>query len=260
MPKNFKIASAVGRGGLNRTQDQEKIRELLFRIDQEDGGPESPYSLAFESPVENRCGVHLQSGIDGFQKKNVPAYHCDGRVDPGGGTLGKMNAKARDFPRVAPGSISVPATLDVPPEPGPLRSTWFKVRLLTGMSGGEGISADLLMFQFADPTNHLSERYLYTAVGMGWGPLPVSGTDVGPWNTFHTPKPWSLEGFGGPARFTTVGGGPFSINTLHIPIVAGEAWGVYIQINTGTTIGVGASTTAGLMIPSPEGVRPYSGG
>jgi hypothetical protein len=85
-------------------------------------------------------------------------------------------------------------------------------------------------------------------------------TDSGPWNQFQTPKPWSIEGFAGPARFTTIGGGTFTTNYLHIPVVAGEAWGVYLRIDTGFTWGGGASSSIGILSPSPEGVRPYSGG
>jgi hypothetical protein len=55
------------------------------------------------------------------------------------------------------------------------------------------------------------------------------------------------------------GMGPWSLNFHQIPFIAGANWGVYIKMNTGTSIGLGASSTMGFLIMKPDEVLPYKG-
>ena len=73
-----------------------------------------------------------------------------------------------------------------------------------------------------------------------------------------TSAPMSVGDFGGPARFTTAGGGNYTVNWLHMLGTPKGVNSVYMMINTGTTYGGGATTTAGVLqrIAGPMPVKP----
>jgi hypothetical protein len=112
---------------------------------------------------------------------------------------------------------------------------------------GVGPAADGMLFQIEDIEHRYSAFYGFSGIGLGLGfnAAWLSGTDTGPWNNFSTSAPMNVGDFGGFTRFTTAGGGNRTVNWLHMLGTPKGVDAVYIQINTGTTYGIGASTTAG---------------
>ena len=111
--------------------------------------------------------------------------------------------------------------------------------------------------------HQLTAFYYYVGGGLGASSeyLPDnSGTTAGPWNHFATNKPISVGSFAGPARFTTGGFGSHTLNYLHIPMIGGTNFGVYIKMNTGNTYGLGLSSSVGFLVWEPVEIMDYSGG
>ena len=233
------IGSAVGKQpALNSMGDQQTIRDLLMRIEPEDGGPE----LALPNPIgPNRVTPELQAAIDKFQAQNVPTNYQDGRVDPHGFTLRKMNELARTFSPVGPPQI--PTDPVIPPDPPPTpKTTVFYIRMTGSVSGGEVLVGDALFFEMYDPVNYLSVKYKYAGAGVGVGtPATVSGR--GPWNKFYLQTARQVSNFGTPfAQFTTVGAGPWTDNFLTL---GGLGETVYLDLVTGFDFGGGFSGSVG---------------
>ena len=153
---------------------------------------------------------------------------------------------------------------DPPPPPRipppPAVTTRFRLRQLSDVTIarvrprigrlGAGPAAEGMVFEIQDLDNGLSAFYGYSGIGMGAGldltPW-LSGTDAGPWNRFTTSATMHVGDFGGPARFTTAGGGNYTINWIHIIGTPEGVDSAYLQINTGTTYGLGATTTVGAL-------------
>jgi hypothetical protein len=152
------------------------------------------------------------------------------------------------------------------PPPKPKITTTFKVAMITGLSAakaakwakylkgkvGAGVAADALFFQIWDVDNNLACIYVYVGLGIGVGVtlLPsVSSTTHGPWNNFKTTAAISCSQFDGFTRFTTAGIANLSLNFLNMCGTPPGVDDVYISgFNTGTTIGLGASSTVGDLI------------
>lgn len=139
------------------------------------------------------------------------------------------------------------------PEPTPVpdtpaRSSRFRIRMLGGLSAGTCVIAgDGLFFQIWDPANSITSFYVYKGAGIGRGGMPLSVTLKGPWNDFSTTVPVSVSEFGGAARFSTAGAGPFTnnyLNMMSMPRNAATSPNP-LAISTGFTIGIGASSGAG---------------
>jgi len=80
------IAASVGRlGGLNRPPDVKVVQELLNRVPSAAGGP---YPLL---AVDSVCGPRTVEAIQKFQVQQLGWGKADGRVDPNGPTLQKLN-------------------------------------------------------------------------------------------------------------------------------------------------------------------------
>lgn len=183
--------------------------------------------------------------------------------------VGKMTIKAMDqelarrFPFQPIDRLDIPPDLPVPPLPsGSPTSTHFKIRFLGGISGaGEGLAGDVLFFQIWDTTNNLAQVFSYYGAGVGAGlPKilpPLSATLAGPFTEFLTVKPVPVGTFCGPAHWTSVGGGPFTLNILQVFGVVDLA-GVQMFVNTGLTVGIGGSSSVGLMQPQ-SAAGPFSG-
>jgi hypothetical protein len=154
--------------------------------------------------------------------------------------------------------LNQPTPRVVPPPPA--QNTRFRVRLLgdvtlTGAPRlspprgrlGTGPAAEAMLFEIQDVDHRLSAFYGYSGLGIGVGinAAWLSGTDSGPWNAFTTSAPMNVGDFGGPARFTTAGAGNHTINYFHMLGTPDGVDSVYLRMNTGTTYGVGATTTAG---------------
>lgn len=79
------ISASVGNDGVNRKDDSITVQELLNRVPPDQGGP-SPDLVVDGLPWQN-----TQKAIRRFQKVQLGFKWPDGRVDPGGQTLAKLN-------------------------------------------------------------------------------------------------------------------------------------------------------------------------
>jgi len=80
------ILASVGRlGGVNRPTDVRVVQELLNRVPHAAGGP---YPLLAEDSV---CGVTTMDAIQRFQLQQLGWGKADGRIDPNGATIQKLN-------------------------------------------------------------------------------------------------------------------------------------------------------------------------
>jgi hypothetical protein len=138
-----------------------------------------------------------------------------------------------------------------------LGKTLRNVNLLRLKLGG-GLAADFLFFQIWDMVNCQAAFYSYIGGGIGVGYYWVSPTHQGPWNYFSTSQPIGVTQFDGFTRFTTAGTGRCTINYLHMAGLPRGVDNVYIQIDTGLTLGLGASTTEGI-IKLLKGPLPFTG-
>jgi hypothetical protein len=151
----------------------------------------------------------------------------------------------------------------VPPQP-PISST-FKIRLLAGLTGSAGpAQVENIVFQIADTKNKVTAFYTYTSEGVGKGlikGLNLSATMKGPWNDFRTTSDVRVSQFEGAARFTTGGVGPWTSNHLNMMGLPKDVSTVpaVLDIQTGLTIGIGASTSVGKMTWVPREEMIYAG-
>ncbi|MDP2897758.1 MAG: peptidoglycan-binding domain-containing protein [bacterium] len=80
------ISASVGRmGGVNRPPDVKTVQELLNKVPPPEGGPK--VRLA----VDGICGPKTINAIQTFQLRHFGWKGADGRVDPNGPTLAKLN-------------------------------------------------------------------------------------------------------------------------------------------------------------------------
>lgn len=102
MWKDYVISASVGRNGANKPNDVIVTQILLNRIPSAQGGP-SP-----QLEADGKVGPKTQKAIDGFQ-----SYHqlgSDGRIDPGGKMLAKINQLVcESMPAPAPEPSPIPA-------------------------------------------------------------------------------------------------------------------------------------------------------
>ena len=85
-PPPITISASVGMGGKNVAADVTKIQDALNRIPAGQGNPVPPLT------VDGACGDKTKNAIQLFQIKHFGWSGADGRVDPGGQTLAKINA------------------------------------------------------------------------------------------------------------------------------------------------------------------------
>jgi peptidoglycan hydrolase-like protein with peptidoglycan-binding domain len=100
------IGGSVGLGGKNIRADVVTVQELLNFVSASQGGPPSPVA------VDGLIGPETVSAVTRFQKKNIG--WSDGRVDPNGDTLTRLNACADGMAGGPPAVFVPPPTL-----PGP---------------------------------------------------------------------------------------------------------------------------------------------
>jgi hypothetical protein len=193
----MKIGSAVGRQpALNAPKDQQTIITLLHRILPEDGGPGTIL------PPPTPGGLASQALIDAilnFQRKHAPKKFQDGRVDPHGFTLGKMNAFARSIfpidppdippdPNPFPPPAPKPNPAPPPPTPSVMRALGFNATNWK-IVGSQGLSFSLgptgaVMGRFTIQEqfeNGATDDHLFDFMGasLGHGPLPF-GVEISP--------------------------------------------------------------------------------
>jgi hypothetical protein len=132
-------------------------------------------------------------------------------------------------------------------------------KALSKLKGGFAI--DFGVFVVWDTKNNLACFYIYFGLGLAAGLTFTpsgSGTTHGPWNAFTTEKPIGCWQFGRWSRFTTAGVAKWSLNWITMETPRGVDNVSSLRINTGTTLGLGASTTIGdfIRVIGPE---PFSG-
>jgi hypothetical protein len=80
------ITAPVGRlGALNLMSDVKVVQELLNQVPMASGGPN------LKLIVNGNCGTDTNDAIQCFQMRHFGFSGADGRVDPGGPTLKKLN-------------------------------------------------------------------------------------------------------------------------------------------------------------------------
>lgn len=187
------ISSAVGRQpALNSVKDQQTIITLLHRVLPEDGGP----GTILPPPTPNgQASRELIAAIVKFQNRNAPPKFRDGRVDPHGFTLGKLNQLARSIFPVDPFPIPIdpidppkplpPPLPPPPPTPAVIRALGFTATNFT-IAGNASASfsfgptgaalARFFIVQDGDPEQHLFD---FAGLTVGKGPFPF-GLNIAP--------------------------------------------------------------------------------
>ena len=80
------ISASVGQGGVNRKDDSIKVQSLLNKVPVDQGGP-SPLLVVDGLPWQKTIAAIKQ-----FQRVQLGFKWPDGRVDPNGKTLEKLNS------------------------------------------------------------------------------------------------------------------------------------------------------------------------
>ena len=146
-------------------------------------------------------------------------------------------------------------------------NTRFKIRMHANLNVAAVAAADFCIFEIWDEKAKLTSFYTYWAGGISKGVLPgwLSATLKGPWNEMVVTKAIGANEFSGAARFTSGGAGSRSKNYINF---MGLPSGVLtvpnpLPIETGFTIGIGASTSVGRMelfkAGEPDGLLPFRG-
>jgi hypothetical protein len=103
------ITASVGRlGGMNRPGDVKTIQQLLNRVPHAAGGP---YPLL---AIDSVCGHKTVDAIQKFQTTQLGWNKADGRVDPSGPTLEKLNELGGAVGPPQPRILTAGATLMCP--------------------------------------------------------------------------------------------------------------------------------------------------
>ena len=236
-------ASRIGAAGYNKTLSQVRVNRVAAYL--------AGHGVTADQMQLEAVGAELTAG-----------HALDDEHDRGVALVVLPKAK-----------VDPPPPPPVPPKPKV--SKWFKLSMLAGLSAskalrftkflkgkiGAGVAADVLFFQIWDTTNNLACIYAYVGAGIGVGLtiLPWHSASMhGPWNPFSTSAEISSSQFAGAARFTTAGVWTQSVNWINLLGTPPGVDSVYMMIDTGETIGLGASSTVGDFILL-EGPDPFSG-
>ena len=271
----------------NTTSDQEMVQFLLNKIPETSGGTGGKLKA---SPRWGIISEELYQAILRFQRTHAKDENLcvDGHVDPHDRTIRAllkyayplMNIDTDALAKDLFGSMKPIEGIDINPDPHGPRSTHFKVRCGGVISLGEGFVGDGVGLEVWDVENNLLQEFVYVGVGAG---LSFSGaasmvkklgktvlqilkginskptlTSSGPFNDFLTKKSVGVGIFSGPSHWTSLGGGPWSINILQVFGVAGELEGVYMKVQTGVTLGASIGSSFGFVVPVTD-PTPFTG-
>lgn len=178
MFQDYVISASVGRNGANKPNDVIVIQALLKRITEVQGGPGPMFEAS------GRIDPETQAAIDRFQQHHQ--LGSDGRIDPGGRMLAKINQLVRE-------SMLTPATPPAvipPPMPSTRDVTKAVVMGIWGRAGGSdsqnpdnGIAHWIgqltpKLTALGVPANHIWS--------MSWNPNQAHNNN--PWGTPDTEK------------------------------------------------------------------------
>ncbi|MEL6521444.1 MAG: OmpA family protein [Pseudomonadota bacterium] len=222
----------------------------------------APYNLALSRRrVES---VKAALGRQGVQAEQIQANAV-------GESLAFRHAREDERDR-AVAFVILPYASSLPPPrqvPAPVATnTRFKIRMHANLNASVIAGVDYSIFEIWDVQAGHCSFYQYFAGGISGGVLDgswLSATMRGPWNDMTTSGPIAANQFGGPARFTTGGGGPWSYNVVNFMGLPGDVRTVPnpFRMDTGFTIGLGGGTSVGRMelvyVGTPDGLLPYRG-
>lgn len=257
------IEQTVGRGGVNRPADVRTIQTLLVRSGVRVMPTGSTFPLLPVArpilAVDGVCGRDTIDHILEYQQSVVGIRVPSGWIGPDTQTLFHLNGMS--------GGVQ-----EMTPRTPPPRSRSFRLCVLGDVSGGQyrpraqlsrlagGPAFEGMILQIEDTENRWKALYEYTGGGLGVGlrfTPNVSLTAAGDWNHFTTSAPMDVGDFNGVARFTTAGGGPWTVNWLHLLGTPRGVDPVYMMVETGFTFGGGATTTVGYLgrMSGPSPIR-----
>ncbi len=234
MPKS--IAASVGRLGKNLGLDTLTVQQLLNGVSESQGGP------APKLDEDSKCGKLTIGAIQKFQLHHFGWSGADGRVDPDGPTLAKLNELNPD--------PSTPPPPPLPPNPEPLSTDFFIWLRFQGTFFTEPLSSDQFVFTVIDVTNNRNAAYVFTFGKRGdIPPFPPTGSG-GHAQRITARQPTTVSGFGGPAMYATrvAQGTGNAANRLSSTFsLFPEAW----RVGSGIS-GVNANFDAHLFKPNPN--------
>lgn len=127
-----RISASVGRsGGVNRPADVKIVQNLLNKVPPLSGGP-NPKLL-----VDGMCGPKTIDAIQKFQIRHFGVGFTDGRVDPAGRTLAKLNEFDTGMPGFPPLTTS---SVLLCPHGGTVSAVLAKSAPTGAMNGGMPLS------------------------------------------------------------------------------------------------------------------------
>lgn len=112
------ISASVGVNASNRQPDVITVQELLNKVPPPQGGPE------VKLKIDGLCWQKTQTAIRHFQNRNMGHKWPDGRVDPGGSTLARLNSFDEQPPLAEWFTYSVPGFKPVIAQPMPSNVCW----------------------------------------------------------------------------------------------------------------------------------------
>jgi hypothetical protein len=186
------ISASVGQDGKNVKSDVMTVQDLLNKVPVHEGGPQAPLK------VDGLAWTKTIAAIKRFQSINLGHKWPDGRVDPGGKTLAKLN----QYDVLPPGP---------PPPPANARkvSTLFRIRGLDNIYRRDPQMIEKDAFDYFEITDLVNARravYVFYANDVGYVPRIVEYTAP---QVFHTIKPLDVVEFAVPAAWTTVAVDPY---------------------------------------------------
>lgn len=116
--KAIQINAPVGIGGANMSQDVITIQKALNGVFSADGGASPPLV------VDGFCGQKTKNAIQQFQLKQFGWSGADGKINPGGQTIRRLNEVLGNEP--APND-------DIPPVDDETANTVFKTAMTAGL-------------------------------------------------------------------------------------------------------------------------------